>query len=216
MVSWDGVSGGDATGDAADTDMGGSPESSDMGGENGGEIGEFTDLEDSNDRAEDLLTQEDDDAEESEDQDSGSGDESQSEPESDELEGEEETEPDSDELEEAEEGQKPHNYQFANSTYSFEGINDQLHQEYPNGVNFDAGGYPDFSPYATEIVQIDMKGNYTTDYQDANQAAGFERTPEGYTWHHHQDGKTMLLVPTDLHAAVGHTGGVSNIKHGRS
>jgi hypothetical protein len=29
--------------------------------------------------------------------------------------------------------------------------------------------------------------------------------PEGYTWHHHQDGTTMQLVPRDIHGLTGHT-----------
>lgn len=39
-------------------------------------------------------------------------------------------------------------------------------------------------------------------YEMADSAA----VPDGYTWHHHQDGTTMQLVPTDLHDAVRHTG----------
>ena len=38
--------------------------------------------------------------------------------------------------------------------------------------------------------------------------------PTGYTWHHVEDGKTMLLVPSDLHGAVRHTGGASLIRKG--
>lgn len=34
-----------------------------------------------------------------------------------------------------------------------------------------------------------------------------ERTPSGYTWHHHQQPGKMQLVSTDEHAASGHTGG---------
>ena len=41
-----------------------------------------------------------------------------------------------------------------------------------------------------------------------------ENTPEGYTWHHVEDGKTMMLVPSDIHSAVRHTGGASLIKKG--
>lgn len=40
----------------------------------------------------------------------------------------------------------------------------------------------------------------------------FDKTPEGYTWHHHQDEKTMQLVPADIHRKTGHTGGVANTK----
>ena len=52
-----------------------------------------------------------------------------------------------------------------------------------------------------------------TFFLEANKVAGYTETPEGYTWHHHQDGKTMQLVPQDLHYHVRHTGGVSTIKH---
>lgn len=37
-------------------------------------------------------------------------------------------------------------------------------------------------------------------------------TPAGYTWHHVEAGRTMLLVPGDLHGTVRHTGGASLIK----
>lgn len=37
-------------------------------------------------------------------------------------------------------------------------------------------------------------------------------TPAGYTWHHVEAGRTMLLVPSDLHGTVRHTGGASLIK----
>ena len=61
-----------------------------------------------------------------------------------------------------------------------------------------------------------LPGELAQAAQAANEAAGLARTPEGYTWHHHQDGKTMLLVPSNLHGAVRHTGGVSTIRHGHS
>ena len=80
-------------------------------------------------------------------------------------------------------------------------------------IGFDASGNPDFSPHAIAEVQIDMKGNYTSDFTQANKAAGFNKTPTGYTWHHHQDGKTMQLVPTDLHKRVFHYGGVNVVKN---
>jgi len=46
----------------------------------------------------------------------------------------------------------------------------------------------------------------------ANKAAGLESTPIGYTWHHNEDMQTMQLIPTDLHQAIRHSGGVSLIK----
>lgn len=34
---------------------------------------------------------------------------------------------------------------------------------------------------------------------------------EGYTWHHHQDGKTMILVDEDIHREFRHIGGHSTV-----
>ncbi|MDI1449638.1 HNH endonuclease [Polyangium sp. 6x1] len=83
------------------------------------------------------------------------------------------------------------------------------------GVPFDAEGYPDFKAAGVvkKEVKINQTGNRPRDFQLANEAAGLEATPKDHTWHHHQDGKTMQLVPKDIHKATGHTGGVAN--HGR-
>ncbi|MBI1907145.1 MAG: HNH endonuclease [Rhodocyclales bacterium] len=75
------------------------------------------------------------------------------------------------------------------------------------GIPFDKAGYPDFSGVAKATVTINQTGTRAGDFAAANKAAGIGRTPEGYTWHHHQDGKTMQLVPRDIHALTGHTGG---------
>lgn len=52
-----------------------------------------------------------------------------------------------------------------------------------------------------------MTGSYRQDFARANALAGFDQTPTGYIWHHHQDTGLMQLVPTDLHNAARHTGG---------
>jgi hypothetical protein len=83
--------------------------------------------------------------------------------------------------------------------------------KYQKGVPFDTQGFPDFSAYAIKTVRIQMQGNHTTDFIEANRAAGYAETPEGYTWHHHQDRATMLLVPNDLHQDIRHTGGCQQI-----
>jgi hypothetical protein len=70
-------------------------------------------------------------------------------------------------------------------------------------------GYPDFSEYSQHTVKIDMKGNHGSDFTKANKAAGLDKTPEDMTWHHHQDGTTMQLIPKELHNNVPHTGGNS-------
>jgi hypothetical protein len=79
------------------------------------------------------------------------------------------------------------------------------------GVPFDAEGYPDFR--AAGVVKVEVAihytGSRTRDFAAANKAAGLEATPKGMTWHHHQDGTTMQLVPTEVHARTGHTGGFS-------
>ncbi|XOB63285.1 PAAR-like domain-containing protein [Campylobacterota bacterium DY0563] len=98
----------------------------------------------------------------------------------------------------------------------------ELHQ-----VTYDKDGYPNFSEHkytgnaGKSEVQIDMKGNHSTDFKAANEKAGFVNSkgnitqnshPEGYTWHHHQDGKTMQLVKQGPHNNTPHTGGVSKRK----
>ncbi|WP_232379957.1 HNH endonuclease [Polyangium fumosum] len=80
------------------------------------------------------------------------------------------------------------------------------------GVPFDAEGYPDFKAAGVvkKEVKIAQTGKRPKDEKLANDAAGIDVTPKDHTWHHHQDGKTMQLVPTDIHKATGHTGGVAN------
>ncbi|PFG12304.1 HNH endonuclease [Bacillus sp. es.036] len=91
---------------------------------------------------------------------------------------------------------------------------------YPNG-------YPDFKPYMHPNVQpvkieVYSPKNNPKDFENANKAAKLtidtdppiidvRRPPEGYTWHHHQDGKTMMLVDEDIHREFRHIGGQSKI-----
>jgi len=75
-------------------------------------------------------------------------------------------------------------------------------------VPFDSDGFPDFSAHATHTVTINQTGRRGVDERLANAAAGLRATPKGYTWHHHQDGTTMQLIPRAIHRATGHTGGV--------
>jgi hypothetical protein len=77
------------------------------------------------------------------------------------------------------------------------------------GIPFDAAGFPDFSAVAKMEVRIVRTGSRRGDIKAANDAAGLTETPLGYTWHHHQDGETMQLIPTDVHRLTGHTGGFS-------
>ena len=64
-------------------------------------------------------------------------------------------------------------------------------------------------------ADIRMVDNYT-DFKAANQAVGRTgaQAPEGYTWHHMEDGKNMLMVRTDIHSNFPHTGGASLARAG--
>jgi len=75
------------------------------------------------------------------------------------------------------------------------------------GIPFDKYGYPDLSSIARAVVQIKQTGSRQGDFRAANKAAGLDKTPYGYTWHHHQDGTTMMLVPREIHSMTGHIGG---------
>ncbi|MEI2326089.1 T7SS effector LXG polymorphic toxin [Priestia megaterium] len=95
-------------------------------------------------------------------------------------------------------------------------------------VTYDRKGYPDFSPYAhpkVEPVKITVAypENRKQDFKNANIKAGLnketirpvrkiDQSPEGYTWHHHEDGTTMILVEEEIHAQFSHSGGVSVVK----
>lgn len=93
---------------------------------------------------------------------------------------------------------------------------------------FDGWGFPDFLSFTKTMngivcmIPIDMKGNYDSDFSEANRALvqklnaalplgtppypanfkfnGSNTLNDGitYTWHHHQAGTHMMLVPTTL------------------
>jgi hypothetical protein len=85
-----------------------------------------------------------------------------------------------------------------------------LAEQYPKGVRFTRAGYPVFTPYAELRVIVENQiGNRDADVDAANEAAGFRETPNDFTWHHVEDGRTLELVPKGLHDGVKHTGGVA-------
>ena len=90
-----------------------------------------------------------------------------------------------------------------------------LKAKYPKGVRFTPEGFPDFTPYARKIVSLTEWGpTRYADFARANKLAGLAKTPEGWVWHHSEDG-TLQLIPFDLHQEVQHTGGVAlNKKNG--
>ena len=90
----------------------------------------------------------------------------------------------------------------------------------PEGIKFSAQGRPDFTPHAVEQVYVNnLTGKYDIDATRANEVAGlnkeqWEVLKQDYVWHHVEDGKTMQLIPRELHDAVRHVGGSYVIKNG--
>ncbi|WP_162990284.1 HNH endonuclease [Mesobacillus foraminis] len=86
--------------------------------------------------------------------------------------------------------------------------------------------YPDFTEYSHPTVnpveiELATPTNRPLDYKNANikvklnkdsdPSASLYDAPEGYKWHHHLDGKTMILVDKKVHREFTHSGGVSII-----
>lgn len=112
-------------------------------------------------------------------------------------------------------GRTPRNSGYAGRVYDGRAWTPEFSGRYPGGVRFTERGFPDFTPYARARVQIDdLTGVYTRDAAAANRAVGLPATPPGYTWHHVEDGRTMILIPRDLHHGVPHTGGAAVIRNG--
>ena len=87
-------------------------------------------------------------------------------------------------------------------------------------VTFDKDGFPDFTPYSIKTVRVDgLTGDMAKDVPKTLEAAGLKAADvdSSYVWHHHQDGKSMMLIPHDVHTVryggIGHTGGRAIIKH---
>lgn len=80
-------------------------------------------------------------------------------------------------------------------------------------VKYSKAGYPDFSPYKYKgtdglaEVKVRCTGDRTKDFRLADEAAGFTKRPDGYTWHHVEDGETLILVEREVHETFAHTGG---------
>lgn len=74
------------------------------------------------------------------------------------------------------------------------------------GVPYDKLGFPVFDGLKVNIGKFSSR---RVDEILANRAKGFGRTPDGFTWHHYQDGRTMQLVESAAHRGTPHTGGFS-------
>lgn len=113
-------------------------------------------------------------------------------------------------------GRLPRNHQYAGKEFPRELTPEQFRNK---ALRFKATGYPDFEPFAKtlpngkKVVHLEYQGSRTTDFAAANRACGFEETPRGWTWHHDENARDFLLVPTELHEAVSHSGGVAKHRH---
>lgn len=115
----------------------------------------------------------------------------------------------------------PVNADLAGKPYPLDRLGD-LAQKYPDSVMFDEKGFARFEPYIyTDEEGINYKvesqsltGNRQQDRNLANQVIG-KILPEGYTWHHVEDGKTLIGIPKDLHDKIKHTGGAAKLKHSK-
>jgi hypothetical protein len=119
-------------------------------------------------------------------------------------------------------GRFPANYRLAGEELP---LSDVLANKYSKSIRFNNQGYPVF-PKKYQAGEVFFKGNFagnhTTDFADAWKALSkktgkavkdlkteFEAS---HTWHHVEDGKTMQLIPWDLHDGVRHSGGVAVTK----
>jgi hypothetical protein len=86
-------------------------------------------------------------------------------------------------------------------------------------------GYPDFGEWSRKNYEFEnLCGNNDIDFSLADkrlaEELGFKNQSEAtryrinnkLTWHHHQDGKTMQLVPRGVHNFTPHSGGASGLR----
>jgi len=89
-------------------------------------------------------------------------------------------------------------------------------------VKFDKDGFPDFTPYSKKTVRVDgINGDMTNDVPLTMKKAGITTyDKKAMVWHHHQDGKTMMLIPRNVHSVknggVAHTGGRAVMQHNKN
>lgn len=97
----------------------------------------------------------------------------------------------------------------------------KLDKQFPEGIPFSKSGFPDFGAVAYkrggknvsfDLAEFKDLSNRAADFNKAHKLFrakyGFD-APKGYTWHHLENSRTVILVRTDVHQAVRHAGGVS-------
>ena len=97
----------------------------------------------------------------------------------------------------------------------------ELDRKFPEGIPFTKEGFPDFSKVAyqknSKAVELDLSHfdpnlGRQADINKANKifrAKYGHEVPKGYTWHHIENSRKLVLVPTDFHQLVDHAGGIA-------
>ena len=114
-------------------------------------------------------------------------------------------------------GRQIRNYKYAGKTIPIKDIAPLLKMKYKKPIKFNKFGYPDFTKYSKQnIVTTKLTGNHQKDIRIVEKILKKRnlnwKRRVGYTWHHHQNAKTMQYVPTDLHSAIPHSGGASRLR----
>jgi hypothetical protein len=111
-------------------------------------------------------------------------------------------------------GKRPLNYHLKGANYKFD---DEYLKRVYGEITFNEFGYPIFDEFAYARIDLPglLTGNNSVDAALANNMMfGDPAGLKGLTWHHVEDGRTMILVPTELNAVVKHTGGASYLDLG--
>lgn len=81
-------------------------------------------------------------------------------------------------------------------------------------VDYSINGHVILDNYAVASITLELTGNSQKDISKANLLFfGTTTGPQGYTWHHLEDGRTLILVPSSIHANAKHTGGAHYLRN---
>lgn len=95
---------------------------------------------------------------------------------------------------------------------------EELDHLFPNGVPFSKEGFPDFTGVAFKgkdgapmIIDVAERGTREADIRKAEsifESMGY-KPQEGHTWHHIENSTKLVLVPSNIHQLIDHTGDVA-------
>ena len=108
------------------------------------------------------------------------------------------------------------NARFAGGIMEPSGVNAEFIKMKYGDIYMTDYGFAVFDKYAVARIEIsDLTGIDNDDIAMANIIHhGIRDNIKGYTWHHLEDGKTLILIPTELHEAYKHTGGAALLRAG--